>query len=58
MQPGPDPQQRAFEQVKTTLTSADVLASYDPSRPTIIAVDAFLNGIGVVLPQVQDEGES
>lgn len=52
------PQQRAFEQVKTTLTSADVLTCYDPSRPTIIAADAFLNGIGVVLLQLQDEGES
>ena len=29
-------QQRAFDQIKTTLTSAEVLACYDPSRPTII----------------------
>ena len=51
-----DPQQRAFEQIKTTLTSAEVLACYDPSRPTIIAADASLNGIGAVLLQVQDDG--
>ena len=51
-----DPQQRAFEQIKTTLTSAEVLACYDSSRPTIIAADASLNGIGAVLLQVQDYG--
>ena len=51
-----DPQQRAFEQVKTTVTSAEVLARYDPSRPTIIAADASLNGIGAVPIQVQDDG--
>ena len=51
-----DPQQRAFDQIKTTLTSAEVLACYDPSRPTIITADASLNGIGAVLLQVQDDG--
>ena len=51
-----DPQQRAFEEIKTTLTSAEVLACYDPSRPTVIAADASLNGIGAVLLQVQDDG--
>ena len=51
-----DPQQRAFEQIKTTLTSAEVLACYDPSQPTIITADASLNGIGAVLLQVQDNG--
>ena len=51
-----DPQQKAFEQIKTTLTSAEVLACYDPSRPTIIAADASLNGIGAVLLPVQDDG--
>ena len=51
-----DPQQRAFEQIKTALTPAEVLACYDPSRPTIIAADASLNGIGAVLLQVQDDG--
>ena len=51
-----EPQQGAFEQIKTALTSADVLACYDPSRPTIIAADASLHGIGAVLLQVQDDG--
>ena len=51
-----DPQQRAFEQIKTTLMSAKVLACYDPSRPTIIEADASLNGIGAVPLQVQDDG--
>ena len=51
-----DPQQRAFDQIKTTLTSAEVLACYDPSRPTIITADASLNGIRAVLLQVQDDG--
>ena len=49
-------QQRAFEQIKKTLTSAEVLACYDSSRPTIIAADASLNGIGAVPLQVQDDG--
>ena len=53
---GPTPKWRAFEQIKTTLTSAEVLACYDPSRPTIIVADASLNGIGAVLLQVQDDG--
>ena len=51
-----DPQQRAFEQIKTTLTSAEVSACYDPSRPTIIAADASFSGIGAVLLQVKDDG--
>ena len=51
-----EPQQRAFDQIKATLTSAEILACYDPSRPTIIAADASLNGIGAVLLQVQDDG--
>ena len=52
-----DPQQqRAFEQIKTALTSAEVLACYDPSRPAIIAADASLYGIDAVLLQVQQDG--
>ena len=54
--PWTDPQERAFEEIKTTLTSAEVLACYDPSRLTVIAADTSLNGIGAVLLQVQDDG--
>ena len=49
--------ERAFEQIKTTLTSADILACYDPKRPTVIAADASVNGLGAVLLQVQDDGK-
>ena len=35
-------------------TSAEVLASYDLNRPTAIAADASINGLGAVLLQVQD----
>ena len=31
-------QQKAFLQIKNVLTSQEVLARYDPNRPTIIAV--------------------
>ena len=50
-------QQRAFQQLKDTLVSSEVLAHYDPNRPTtcIIAADASLTGIGAVLLQVQDD---
>jgi predicted aspartyl protease len=48
-------QQRAFEQIKTLLTSAPQLAFYDISRPTMISADSSLNGLGGVLLQQQTD---
>ena len=40
-----DPQQTAFEKIKTAVVSPEVLVCYDPNRPTIIAADSSQNGI-------------
>ena len=51
-----EPQQLAFENIKSQLTSSGILAHYDPKRPTIVAADASANGLGAVLLQTQDDG--
>ena len=50
------PQQRAFEEVKRTLTTAPVLALFDPTCETIVSADALCFGLGAVLMQKQSEG--
>ena len=35
-----EPQQQAFQQIKEALVFPEVLAHYDPNRPTIISADA------------------
>ena len=47
-------QQTAFQRVKDMLVSPEVLTHYDPNRPTVIAADAFLVGIGAVLLQIKN----
>ena len=52
-----EPQQHAFQRIKEALLSSEVLAHYDPDRPTIISADASSTGLGAVLTQVQENGE-
>uniref|UniRef100_A0A914CQ61 RNA-directed DNA polymerase n=1 Tax=Acrobeloides nanus TaxID=290746 RepID=A0A914CQ61_9BILA len=49
-------QQRAFEKVKTTLVSPQLLAHYDPKQELIVAADASKTGIGGVLLQRYPDG--
>ena len=51
-----EPQQLAFENIKSQLTSSGILAHYDPKRLTIVAADASANRLGAVLLQTQDDG--
>ena len=49
-------QETAFQQMKDMLVSPEILAHYDPDRPTVITADASSEGIGAVLLQIQDDG--
>ena len=51
-----DQRQQAFEQLKTALTSAAVLAQFDSWLPTQVTTDAFAVAIGAVLSQTQPDG--
>ena len=49
------PQEKAFQEIKSSLTKAPVLALYDPNRETKISADASSFGLGGVLLQKQDD---
>ena len=50
------PQQVAFEETKSLLSSADLLVHYDPNRKLILSCDASPYGLGAVLSNVMDDG--
>jgi hypothetical protein len=50
-------QKKAFCKSKEMLTSAKVLAHYDPSLEMVVAGDAFAYSLGAVLSQVMPGGE-
>jgi hypothetical protein len=43
--------QRAFDQLKEIIISADSLAYFDPKKSTVIQSDASMRGLGAVLLQ-------
>ena len=49
-------QETAFQQVKDMFASPEILAHYDSDCPTVIAADAFSDGTGAVLLEIQDDG--
>ncbi|UYV75445.1 K02A2.6-like [Cordylochernes scorpioides] len=49
-----DDQDRAFNQIKKSLTSAQGLALYDPSLPITVSADASSFGLGAVIWQTKD----
>ena len=49
-------QQQAFERLKTTLSSSEVLALYNAENETILSADASSYGLGAVLRQTQPDG--
>ena len=49
------PQEKAFQEIKSSLTKAPVLALYNPNRETKISADATSFGLGGILLQKQDD---
>ena len=46
-----EPQRQAFKEIKSKLSSTEVLAHYNPKVSSIIAADTCQNGLGAVLLQ-------
>ena len=50
------PQEQAFREIKEMMTSAPILALYDPNKDTKVYADASSDGIGGVVMQKQEDG--
>lgn len=48
--------EKAFREIKKLLSSAVVLAHYDPKKPLIVTCDASARGVGAVLSQLSADG--
>lgn len=51
-----EPQRKAFNEIKRILSSAQVMAHYDPKLPTVLSTDASNSGLGAALYQMQGDG--
>jgi RNase H-like domain found in reverse transcriptase len=51
-----EPDEVAFDAMKTSFTTAPVLKLPDPTKPYVMKTDASTSGIGAVLEQEHDDG--
>ena len=51
-----DEQEQSFQEVKRSLSSSTLLVHFDDQKPIVLACDASLFGIGVVLSHILDDG--
>lgn len=49
--------EKAYNEIKKTLISPQVLTPYDPSRPLVLATDASKTGLGAVLSHRLSDGQ-